>query len=262
MQRAGQADFYAVAKGHVPGIYSTWNECQAQVKGFTGNKYKKFPSAEQARDTAKTEVIEDVVYWDGACKGNGQREAVAGVGVWNVAERCQGPQTNNGADLFAIVRVLKTTPHTKRPRFSKTGSKYSINCARKWTLQWLSNGWKTNRCMDVKNAPLIHYLVADLRTRNGQEVRFEHVIGHRGIEGNEGADRLAKHAATLHDEKPEWDWDALGKRLAIVDEMSSKAVPTAGTSAVKLKTVSRRLDAHSDANLFRRVFADFSIEEI
>lgn len=75
------------------------------------------------------DVIEDttgwqIVYCDGACPGNGQPGAVAGVGVWfgegdpryavspftwnrrpylcyrNIAERCPGDQTNNRAELI------------------------------------------------------------------------------------------------------------------------------------------------------------------
>ncbi|KAI0744357.1 hypothetical protein C8Q80DRAFT_892658 [Daedaleopsis nitida] len=49
MPKAAKGGFY-VAKGHVPGIYSIWDECQAQVSGFVGNKHKKFPSAAQARE--------------------------------------------------------------------------------------------------------------------------------------------------------------------------------------------------------------------
>uniref|UniRef100_A0A336MY29 Ribonuclease H n=1 Tax=Culicoides sonorensis TaxID=179676 RepID=A0A336MY29_CULSO len=33
--------FYAVANGKIPGIYKTWTECENQVKGFSGAKYKK-----------------------------------------------------------------------------------------------------------------------------------------------------------------------------------------------------------------------------
>ena len=34
--------FYAVRKGRKPGIYSTWSECEAQVKGFPQAEYKSF----------------------------------------------------------------------------------------------------------------------------------------------------------------------------------------------------------------------------
>lgn len=43
------ATFYAVAKGHKPGIYGTWNECKAQVHQFPGAVFKKFPSQEAAQ---------------------------------------------------------------------------------------------------------------------------------------------------------------------------------------------------------------------
>ena len=34
--------FYAVRKGRKPGIYSTWSECEAQVKGVSKAEYKSF----------------------------------------------------------------------------------------------------------------------------------------------------------------------------------------------------------------------------
>lgn len=40
--------FYAVAKGRAVGVYLTWPECQRQVTGFTGAKFKKFPTRQQA----------------------------------------------------------------------------------------------------------------------------------------------------------------------------------------------------------------------
>jgi hypothetical protein len=40
--------FYAVRKGRVPGIYQTWEECEAQVKGFAGQDYKGFSTHAEA----------------------------------------------------------------------------------------------------------------------------------------------------------------------------------------------------------------------
>ena len=53
------------------------------------------------------------------------------------------------------------------------------------------------------------------RGRSGQQVRLEHVRGHAGEVGNEGADALAVHGAKLH-EVEEPDWDAL--RLGLDEE--------------------------------------------
>ncbi|KAL3694789.1 hypothetical protein R1sor_008440 [Riccia sorocarpa] len=46
--------YYAVAKGRVPGIYSTWLEAEIQVKDMYSAKYKKFYTREEA-----VEFIED-----------------------------------------------------------------------------------------------------------------------------------------------------------------------------------------------------------
>jgi ribonuclease HI len=41
--------YYVVWKGRQPGIYSTWELCQAQVHGFPAAEYKAYPSLEAAR---------------------------------------------------------------------------------------------------------------------------------------------------------------------------------------------------------------------
>ncbi|KAG2044576.1 ribonuclease H-like domain-containing protein [Suillus americanus] len=174
----------------------------------------------------------DVVYSDGACKGNGQFGSVAGVGVWwamthdthyyfrNIAERCPGDQTNNRAELiasripYAIVRALETAPFSQRPLMIKTDSKYSIQCFESWFPKWSANGFRTANGQPVKNAELIRYLAALLyaRERAGPKVIFKHVRGHVGIEGNECADRLANDGA-LKPELPERDWERLIRDL-------------------------------------------------
>ncbi|XP_032457547.1 ribonuclease H1 isoform X5 [Nasonia vitripennis] len=49
----GIMSYYAVAKGRNPGIYSTWDECKAQVHKFPGPKYKKFGSESEAESFIK-----------------------------------------------------------------------------------------------------------------------------------------------------------------------------------------------------------------
>jgi len=45
---ARQQKFYVVWKGHHPGIYSDWKECEIQILGFEGAQYKAFPDRESA----------------------------------------------------------------------------------------------------------------------------------------------------------------------------------------------------------------------
>uniref|UniRef100_A0A182WQW2 Ribonuclease H1 n=1 Tax=Anopheles minimus TaxID=112268 RepID=A0A182WQW2_9DIPT len=46
--------FYAVAKGRQVGIFATWPECQAQVQGFTGARFKKFSTQSEAQQFVTT----------------------------------------------------------------------------------------------------------------------------------------------------------------------------------------------------------------
>lgn len=40
---------YTVWAGVTPGVYESWKDCEAQIKGFPGAKYKGFPSKEAAQ---------------------------------------------------------------------------------------------------------------------------------------------------------------------------------------------------------------------
>ena len=40
--------FYVVWKGVTPGIYTSWTECQLQIKNYKGALYKSFDTREEA----------------------------------------------------------------------------------------------------------------------------------------------------------------------------------------------------------------------
>lgn len=46
--------YYAVRVGRIPGIYSTWADCQAQVSGYSGAEFKKFSTREAALEFINT----------------------------------------------------------------------------------------------------------------------------------------------------------------------------------------------------------------
>lgn len=51
---------YAVWVGRVPGVYDTWAECEAQVKGYPGAKYKGYTCREFA-EQALTHPHEEII---------------------------------------------------------------------------------------------------------------------------------------------------------------------------------------------------------
>jgi len=50
--------YYVVWKGRKPGIYTSWSEAEAQVKGYTNAEYKSFPSREMAQAAFRGEYKE------------------------------------------------------------------------------------------------------------------------------------------------------------------------------------------------------------
>ena len=45
--------FYAVARGHKTGVFSTWNEAKKYIDGYNGAKFKKFASHVEAETYVK-----------------------------------------------------------------------------------------------------------------------------------------------------------------------------------------------------------------
>ena len=141
------------------------------------------------------------VWTDGACQGNQfKSRAKAGVGVWfghndsrNISQRLRGsPQTNNRAELTAIVRAIqqfkKTSSNPNQVLVVHTDSQYCKNGIESWMKNWKKNGWKTSSRKPVKNQDLWKQLDELKKECN---VRFKWVKAHSGIEGNEEADNLA-----------------------------------------------------------------------
>lgn len=124
--------FYVVWNGVTPGIYSSWNECKAQVEGYDGAIYKSFPTREEAEKAFNDnpwlyvgkqvekkkkvsinnipEIIKDSLSVDAACSGNPGLLEYRGVYVKTGQEVFkQGPfekGTNNVGEFLALVHGL------------------------------------------------------------------------------------------------------------------------------------------------------------
>ncbi|RPD65374.1 RnaseH-domain-containing protein [Lentinus tigrinus ALCF2SS1-7] len=198
--------------------------------------------SESSRSAASNPMV---VYTDGSCRGNGRTGSTAGIGVWwgiddsrNVSERCPGDQTNNRAELIAIIRVLERAP-TDRPLEIRSDSAYSINSMTIWLQGWKMRGWKKPDGKPVQNLALIQYadlLLEERRRVLKQPVEFKKVLAHSGIEGNEAADKLANDGAALA-AIPEQDWNSLIRgvraRIDAACLTQTASVPRAATSLAK-----------------------------
>uniref|UniRef100_A0A8R1DX30 ribonuclease H n=1 Tax=Caenorhabditis japonica TaxID=281687 RepID=A0A8R1DX30_CAEJA len=64
-----------------------------------------------------------------------------------------------------------------------------------WIHGWKRKGWKTSNNTDVLNQDLLMKIDS---LRGKIEVKFIHVRGHAGIDGNEKADELARKGAQMY----------------------------------------------------------------
>jgi ribonuclease HI len=109
--------FYAVVNGRTVGVFSTWSKCNESVKGYKNALFKKFDTLGEAEEFIQSNILncfipDYYVYTDGACSNNGKSNACAGIGIFfgpndlrNVSKRVEGKQTNNVAELNAIIKA-------------------------------------------------------------------------------------------------------------------------------------------------------------
>lgn len=156
------------------------------------------------------------LYVDGACRGNGQvADAPSGIGVVLLIPDKQpiylkeklnfNPNTNNKAEIFAVIRGLELLFEYYSP-FDKSefvkdkltiysDSAYMINGITNWINGWRANNWMNLKKEPVKNKELWEYL--DKRVHFFEQdfdIEFVKVKGHSGNKWNEKCDRLANEA--------------------------------------------------------------------
>tara|TARA_B110000046_G_C13012885_1_gene407462 strand:- start:1354 stop:2037 length:684 start_codon:yes stop_codon:yes gene_type:complete len=143
------------------------------------------------------------VYTDGACTNNGKPEARAGFGIWfgdnderNISESFTGPQTNNRAELLAIIKaltILRDEIEQGQPVMIYSDSLYSIRCCTTYGEKMSKKGWQT-KGEDIPNRQLVEVAYNFVKKYNN--IKFKHIKAHTGLKdehsiGNEHADRLA-----------------------------------------------------------------------
>ena len=177
--------FYVVWQGRDPGVYKSWDECQKQISGFSGAKYKSFDNLASA-EQAFTEHVDD--HWgnsgdakkkpatpersleelesmgvdlnaiavDAACKGNPGPLEYQGVEIYsNVNLFHQGPYANgtvNIGEFLAIVHALALLKHaTQTDRVIYSDSRIGIG--------WVKQGkCKTKLTQTVENQKLFQLI--------------------------------------------------------------------------------------------------------
>lgn len=141
------------------------------------------------------------VYTDGACSRNGTPEARAGYGIYfgkddprNVSERVQGRQTNNVAELLAIIKTCEIVQDETEDVFIGTDSDIAKGWCTTTGDKYEKTGWKKRVNIElIKKAHTlckkenIHLFKIKAHTKDTSP----HSIG------NAEADRLAREAIRI-----------------------------------------------------------------
>jgi ribonuclease HI len=146
------------------------------------------------------------VYTDGACSNNGKTNALAGMGIFfgiddtrNVSKRIEGKQTNNIAELSAIIEtyfIIENDVVNGKNVVIVTDSEYAIKCVTNYGEKCSKKNWN----VDIPNKELVK--TAYEMYKNKPNIRFMHIKAHTNNTdihsfGNDHADRLANLAIGL-----------------------------------------------------------------
>ncbi len=208
--------FYAVKKGRVPGIYSTWNDCKIQVDGFGGAIYKSFKTAAEAAEYMGWGNVERTEKTDNICEKEPKQqpkqqgeEAMAYVdGSFNVAtgefsygvvmfhngEEIHFNKKFNDLELSSMRNVageIKGSEAAMQYAYEHNIKKITIYHDYEGISRWPLREWKANK------AGTISYRDFYDEISKYVDIEFVKVKGHSGDKYNDIADQLAKQALGL-----------------------------------------------------------------
>lgn len=197
---------YAVKKGRVPGVYSSWKECEMQTKHFSGAIFKSF-SADTYEEayTLATEYIGtsleikkeeepdyihayvDGSYYNGfygsgvVILANGEEITLSEQGHDEELLRMK----NVGGEIYAASLAINYA--------LKNNIKKILICHDYEGIRaWCDNSWiATGAALKYRN-----YFITASKKIN---IRFKKIAAHTGVKYNELADLLAKSAIGLSD---------------------------------------------------------------
>lgn len=213
--------YYAVANGRYIGILYNWVDCKNSVKGYKNALYKKFDNEKDAIDFVENnknnknikkfeknmefnfdiDFIPDYyVYTDGACSNNGKATASAGIGIFfgvndyrNVSKKIDGKQTNNIAELTAIIEtyhIIEKDVMDGKKIAIVSDSEYAIKCVSSYGEKCSKKCWN----IDIPNKELVKKAYDMYKDKTN--VIFIHINSHTNNTdihslGNAYADKLA-----------------------------------------------------------------------
>ena len=143
------------------------------------------------------------VYTDGACSNNGSKYAQSGIGIFfgindkrNLSKRIEGKQTNNTAEISAIIetyKIIEPDINANKKITIVSDSEYAIKCVTSYGKKCYNKKWN----VDIPNKELVKQCYELYKDK--QNVNFIHCRAHTNKTdvhsiGNDYADKLANES--------------------------------------------------------------------
>ena len=198
--------FYAVQKGLVPGVYSSWEACKSNVEGFPGARYKSFLIEEEAQAYVegrefdvktqkyeKANVEEDelagvVAYVDGSYDEETKMYAY-GIVIINQGQEVHLSGKGNDAEMASMHNVAgEIMGSMEAMTWAKDNGIAEITICHDYSgiAEWALGNWKRN-----KNCTQEYYEFCR-EMKQHIKFKFHKVKGHSNNFYNDIVDALAK----------------------------------------------------------------------
>lgn len=196
---------YAVRKGRRTGLFTTWAECEAQVKGYNGAEYKSFPDNKSALEFLNKErkIVQDSdeflkVYVDGSYS---KKLNTAGYGCIFVNrdkvihEISQKVSIDPEENLWNVSAEIEGVLAGVKWAIEKNYKDVSIYYDYEGLEKWFDGSWKANK--KTTKSYIEQMKLYDQKVK----IRFFKVKAHSGDYFNEMVDNLAKSSLNMQSEK-------------------------------------------------------------
>lgn len=192
--------FYAVKNGRRTGIFSSWSECEEQVKGFKGALYKGFTTKQEAETYLKEEQLPQyegqglIAYVDGSYNIKTKEYGYGCVLLegQSVIEQLNGKDYHKDyVSMRNVAGEIKGSEVAIRYAIEHGYSFICIYYDYEGIEKWANKQWKANKIGTKAYQQFI------AQSRQKIQISFMKVLAHSGDLYNDIADQLAKKAVGI-----------------------------------------------------------------